>query len=867
MIAYISADGHIRASLDKKWRVHRGDPNPPPPRKCTYEHGVNYGTGNIWSGNLNSAEECCAKCSSIRKCLAWDFVIAKNTGPNCYVKDNSKTKVNNTKRISGTLPPVPPQPVPPAATPSFDDSAWIQVDLPHDYIIGQTFNQTVTRKDSCYLPKVVGWYRKNFTLSSAMVGKAVWLVFEGAYRNSNVYLNGKFIKHHSSGYTAFKVDISTTLIAGENTLAVSLDPTSGEGEWWYSGGGIYRHVWLHAADDLLHLDHWGIVVTNTISNINNNIGFGIDVSISTTVNNNRTTVVKKGDVLLISTLKDFTTGEIVGIAKNPVEIPALVNMTINQSIVLEKGKLWSPTSPQLYVVYSELQFVNEKRVADNKTTRFGIRQTKFDASHGFFLNGKPLKLKGFCGHNSMGGLGIALPRSVHHFRADKFKEVGANAWRMSHNAPSPDLLDYLDEVGIMVMDENRKFDDLESLKDMVIQHRNHPSVIMWSLCNEAGCPLSTGEDAAKAHVQFVRTLDTTRPVTAAMNNGWMENKSMAKGLELVGFNYGGGSTYDSFHKTYPNKPVFASETSRCIIDRGVYNASWAKAHKYNQIDEGTDKCMSKWWSDNAAREYMDGIMVWIGMDFYGEPKPYYWPQVAAKKGIWDLAGIAKDSYYWYRAWWFKDNEGDGEGPPLVHIVPGHWNWPIGKKITVWAYSNCPTVELLLNGKSLGKKEVPKFKWPSAWQIPFAPGILSAHGFDSNGKLICNDSVTTANNPVAIRLTLENAQHEFISNSQDVAIVLAHIVDTNGIVVPISDISISFSVQGSGFVLGVHNGDPNSHVASQFASTFSTFNGAARVWVRTTQSSDNIVLKAISTGLQTGNLIIPVLIEKEKSIFL
>eukprot|EP00927_Polykrikos_kofoidii_P018717 TRINITY_DN18704_c0_g1_i1.p1 TRINITY_DN18704_c0_g1~~TRINITY_DN18704_c0_g1_i1.p1 ORF type:complete len:972 (-),score=120.39 TRINITY_DN18704_c0_g1_i1:80-2830(-) len=683
--------------------------------QCKLENGTNYGEGSIHKEITASASDCCNLCGLNSKCLAWDWNPANN---GCWLKDNT-VKSGAQNRISGTLPPPPP--IFPFADPNLDDSEWRQCDLPHDYVLStQNFSEKSGEKGHAYLPRPIGWYRRSVNVPSSWKDKSVWLEFEGAYRLPQVFVNGVDVGNHNSGYTSFVVDIARAVRFGaSNVIAVRLDPTNIEGEWWYPGAGIHRSVWLHCASEALRVAPWGVFVSADVSDISDDASTGKALlTVSTDILNAGGIV---GNTQLLSEVVDLHDGSTV--ASNTVDVQTEVrgNTTIIQTIMVEAARLWNPTpGAALYTLRTTIGAAPYR--ADYVETRFGIRSIRFDAQAGFFVNKRHVKIKGFCGHNNLGGLGIGLPVGVHRLRVKAWSSIGANGWRMSHNEPSPALLDALDEEGIMVMDENRVFGAFDDLESMIRRDRNHPSVILWSLCNEVGCPQETGEEDAKKHVAFVRAMDKSRPVTAAMNKGWFEESSLAKGLEVVGFNYGGAEVYDRFHSMYPKQQVFASETSRCMIDRGVYS----ETPYYNTTQSG-DECMQKWWQQNIQRDFMAGIFVWIGMDFYGEAKPNYWPQVGARKGIWDLAALPKDSFHWYQAWWRGQND---SGNPVLHLLP-HWNWQEGEVVTVWAYTNVDAVELFLNGRSLGIQNVPKNSRSSGWTVPFEPGTLHAKGYHAS----------------------------------------------------------------------------------------------------------------------------------------
>lgn len=719
------------------------------------------------------------------------------------------------------------------AKPSYNDRSWRVVHVPHDYIVEGKFSPKADRNHG-YLPVMPAWYRKTFTLPTADKGKSVWLTFDGIYRDSMIWLNGRFLGEHPSGYTSFHYDISRYAnYGGNNVLAVHVDPRQFEG-WWYEGGGIYRHVWLNVADKM-HFKPWGIFVTSKLPEPKPGIPVMLaTVRVQSDVENDNSSPQQ---AKLITHVVDEH-GRQVASVESIVAVPAYGMKRVVQSLKVTEPRLWSINKPYLYKLVSMVE-KNGKPI-DNKDTLFGIRTIRFDPNTGFYLNGEPVKIKGTCNHQDFAGLGIAVPDNMEYWRVRKLKQMGANAWRMSHNPPTPSLLEACDKLGMLVMDENRHVGDsasnLEDVARMVRRDRNHPSVIMWSMCNEEGYyqGLPKGAVIFKHMMRTVRKYDTTRPITCAMNGGWFDpGFSTVEDLLGVNYNY---QVYDQFHQEHPDMPIFGSETASVVSTRGEYVNdpihTWVSS--YNVTDGA--------WSPVAKRPFVAGSFAWTGFDYKGEPTPYNWPDINSNFGIMDMCGFPKDNYYYYQAWW--------KTKPMIHLFP-HWNWPgkEGQNIQVIAFSNCAKVELFLNGKSLGAKETPLYGHLS-WEVPYEPGDLSAVGYDTSGNVTAVTNEETTGAPYALQLSTISSGLQ--ANHEDVAVIDVAVVDSKGRVVPTADNLVRFKVVGDGYVAGVGNGNPSDHDPDK-ANYRKAFNGLCAVDVGTTNTPGAIRLIASSPGLKSAEI--------------
>ncbi len=718
------------------------------------------------------------------------------------------------------------------ALPGFDDHDWRTVHLPHDFIVEGKFDPKADRNHG-YLPTTTGWYRNTFDLPASDKGQSLWLDFEGIYRDSLVWLNGHFLGRHASGYTSFHYDITQAAnYGGQNVLAVHVDPRHFEG-WWYEGGGIYRHVWLNVANPL-HVAPWGTFVTAKLAEPSADGEVGpATLHIETTLVNANAS--GKAATLVSKALDDG--GEVAGTSSIPVRLAAGERLEFRQEIVVRQPRLWSLEMPHLYHLVTTIE--EDGQPVDTVQTPFGIRTIRFDANKGFFLNGKHVKIQGTCNHQDFAGLGIAVPDTLEYWRVEKLKEMGANAWRMSHNPPTPSLLDACDRLGMLVMDENRHLGDspenLAEVANMVQRDRNHPSIIMWSMCNEQ--PQARTEAGGRVFAAMRATVlkyDETRPVSCAMNSGWFGN-GFTDVEDLMGVNYN-TQVYDRFHHEHPNMPMFASETASTTTTRGEYANNRQKAYvtSYHTTDGS--------WRPVGERPFMAGSFVWTGFDYKGEPTPYNWPSINSHFGIMDICGFPKDNYYYYLSWWKHE--------PIVHLMP-HWNWPgrEGQTIKVIAFSNCPRVELFLNGQSLGAKEVPRYGHLE-WNVKYAPGTLEAKGYDASGAAIATDSDETTGAPASLRLT--TSRTTLNADAEDLIPVEVDVLDAQGRIVPTADNLVTFEVSGAGHVAGVGNGDAGDHDPDK-ASYRHAFNGKCLVIVGAGNETGSIQLTATSAGLQSATL--------------
>ena len=752
------------------------------------------------------------------------------------------------------------------SAPGFNDRAWRVVHLPHDYVVEGKFDPSGDAGHAA-LPTPPAWYRKTFTLPASDGGKSVWIDFDGVYRDAEVYLNGQKLGEHPGGYDSFRYDISRAAhFGGANVLAVSVNPAHHEG-WWYEGGGIYRHVWLNVASPI-HIAPWGVFVSAKLPEP------GADGKASAATLTVKTTVDGAQFPRIVGIPPRFQlvsqvvspSGQIAATTTTALGI-LIGTRDFTQQVQVPSPALWSLDAPRLYTLHSEL-LLNGRGI-DVQNTPFGIRTLRFDAQRGFFLNGKPVKIKGTCNHQDFAGVGIGMPDSLLYWRIKQLKAMGSNAYRMSHNPPAAELLDACDKLGMLVMDENRHlgdteepksalttpYSDLSELKSMVLRDRNHPSIIMWSMCNEEGIQDTPhARDIFTAMMKVVNADDGTRPITCAMNGGYFSPDGITSVEDLQGINYS-PDNYDKFHALHPDMPLYGSETSSEVGTRGVYdqtlfkvdgasyrgNAAKGYVSAYDTTPVPWGQSAEDAWQMIAGRPYVAGGYVWTGFDYKGEPTPFGWPDINSNFGAMDDCGFPKDNYYYYQSVWGNQ--------PMVHLLP-HWNWAgkEGQPIDVWAYSNADAVELLLNGKSLGIQSMPK-NGHVHWFVPYAPGALEARGI-TGGKVIAADTVETTGPPAALKLKTDRTT--LTADGEDVTMVEVDVVDAQGRVVPTASNWVTFHLTGAGHTAGVGNGDPSCHEPDQ-AFYRSAFNGKCLVIVGAGDVPGRSALTAASPGLHGAML--------------
>lgn len=773
---------------------------------------------------------------------------------------------------------------------SFDDKNWKKLDLPHDWSISDQFAKTNPSGNSGgFASGGTGWYRKKFNLEGISPESKVCIEFGGVYMNSEVWINGHYLGKRPYGYISFNYDMTSFLnFEGENVLAVKVDNSQQPNARWYTGSGIYRHVWLDITNKL-HVERHGVVAIPRVN------GDKANVEVKVSIKN------EHENAQVFSFQNEIFSADgrrmIAEIQKD--SLASQDSKTITQFLNLEDPQLWSPESPYLYTLRTKIY--SKSILVDSIDTKIGVRSVQFTKDKGFYLNGQNIKLMGVNEHSDLGALGAAVNEKVMIRRLNILKEMGCNAIRTAHNPPSEEFLDLCDSLGFMVMDE--AFDEwLESwpfggvkkpqgkvkygyhlyfnewserdLTELIQRDRNHPSVILWSVGNEIpdAC-FEVGVERYNRLKEIVHKNDTTRLITCGITHMHLANKSgFASALDVTGYNGGGGSCfmYEKDRLTYPERIFVATEVPHSFQSRGIYRTkSWYRGKNplggIKEVPDYTEeevfKDVPRYYSssyDNAmvrigARDawtktkelpYMAGEFRWTGFDYLGETMQG-WPAKFWNFGIIDMCGFPKDTYYFYQSQWTKK--------PMVHILP-HWTWPgkEGIQIPVVAYSNCEKVELFLNKKSLGEKTIAG-KTDVVWMVPYEPGELMVQGKNGN-QICCTQTVVTASEPQQIALSCDRTS--LTTDKQDAAHIEVDILDKNGNFVPAASNRITFRIEGDLSVLGIDNGDPVNQ--DSFAGTeVNAFNGKCLLIVKSNGKRGKCVITATSPGLKSAQVELPI----------
>lgn len=772
-----------------------------------------------------------------------------------------------------------------------NDSLWRTLNLPHDWSIESDFGKDFpATAGGGALPGGLAWYRKTFNIDAGYAGKRVFIEFDGVYRNSEVWVNGRFVGKRPNGYISFRYDITSFIKFGfRNVIAVKVDNSKQPNSRWYSGSGIYRHVRLVITNPV-YVDLWGTYVTTP--NIHTDI---TEVAIQTTVKNETT---EQNTLRIDQVLYDDKSNP-VSKTSSKIIIDSGTSRQLLQNIMVPNPVLWSIDNPFLYNLVTKVYV--KGILKDEYETKVGIRSFQFDVNKGFFLNGKWLKINGVCNHHDLGALGAAVNERALERQLEIMKQMGVNAIRTSHNPPAPELLDLCDRMGFLVMDEAfdiwrmkkttydyaQDFDRWyeRDLIDQVMRDRNHPSVIVWSIGNEVGeqwgndtveeidlqqqnvalnnkkVNSSEGQMGKNALltrrlVEIVKTIDPTRLVTAACN-GTDDNNPLLKSesLDIIGFNYH-ENEFAGITARYPNTPFIVTESVSSLHTRGYYvNPSdsviicpdrWDVPY-YNPSQQCSayDNCRTPWGSthENNLRiinqyPHISGQFIWTGFDYLGEPTPYWWPSRSSYFGIVDLAGFPKDVYYLYQSEWTTKD--------VLHIFP-HWNWNNGDTVDVWAYYNhADEVELFLNGVSLGKRSKKNGEMHVMWRVKYEPGKLKAVS-SKNGKIVFIREIATSGEPQRIILTAD--RKEIKANGKDLSYVTVEMLDKNGYPHPLANQLVKFTVEGEGFIAGTDNGNQNDHNSLKKPER-NLFNGKCIAIVQNNGKTGEITLKASVEGFKT-----------------
>lgn len=761
----------------------------------------------------------------------------------------------------------------------FNDSKWRILNLPHDWSIESEFVQNApTGGGGGYLPTGIGWYRKRFSLPKSALSKSVWIEFDGVYQNSDVWINGQHLGRYPNGYMSFHYDLTPYIKSGSNIIAVRVDNSLQPNTRWYSGSGIYRHVWLNIANSL-HVAQWGTYITTPQAD-----------SSSATVNI-KTKIVNPNAVSKEAVLRSViidAKGKEVANTESAVSVTSKDQSETEQKINISSPDLWSLETPTIYSLRSMV--IDKGKIVDEVVTPFGIRDIEYDAMKGLLLNGKKVKMNGVCLHHDAGSVGAAVPEAMWVRRLQTLKEMGCNAIRTSHNPMAPEFLDLCDRMGFLVQNEifdvwkagKAKYDyaiyfDKWSQPDLVNfihRDRNHPSVVMWSAGNEIGEQRQPqGHEVLRPLIETFHREDPTRPVTTGNDQIAADPRPATPQflnlLDIVGYNY-----VDRWHErretfytadkiANPNWKMVGTESVSISGIRGNYFGGG-----FGGVDSSVIRAANmptviraeQLWKYVSMHDFVIGDFMWTGIDYIGEAR---WPSKNASSGVIDLCGFPKDAYYFYQSQWTTK--------PMIHLAP-HWNWKgkEGKVIPVMAYTNCDTVELFLNGKSYGAKAV-QFPRPGnsgswnryevppvnittgdlhlTWDVPYEAGVLKAVG-KKGGKIVVEEEIKTVESPAAFRLSVDRSTID--ADEKDVAHVKIEVLDENGNVVPNANVPVQIIVEGAGRLIGLDNGNPVDHTSMKSDSR-NTFNGLALAVVQSNNKTGVIRVRTNSSSFKNASI--------------
>ena len=747
-----------------------------------------------------------------------------------------------------------------AREPGFDDAAWTDVQLPHDWSMTLPYlsPQEGGKASMGFMQGGLGWYRKSFAVPASWKGRRVSLEFDGVYHRATVYVNGREAGFHPYGYTAFSFDITDFLEPGkENVVAVRVDHQDCPTSRWYSGSGIYRHVWLNVTDPV-HVALWGTFVSTPAVSAQQ-----AAVRVETTLQNDG---VKSAAVSLSSEILD-PAGRPVAKSTAKTTLGVGAQEILVQEFSLTAPALWDIDTPQLYTLVTTVR--RGGRIVDSYRTPFGIRDIRFDPDRGFFLNGRSVKMKGGDVHQDAGSLGAAIPDRANERRIALMKATGFNAIRCSHNPPAREFLDACDRLGMLVIDEafdkwksgyyTQWYDDWwkADLSSMVLRDRNHPSVVLWSVGNETreqGDLTGEGTRRLQALRAECERMDPSRKVAVTTMPDYdrkFDQNGFNASVEVVGYNYQ-EPLYDSDHARYPDRIIYGSEVFP------YYSAGRERMREYIERNP---------WYDYAARDFIFGYFMWAAIDYWGESSG--WPSKGWPTGIYDVCMHEKPQAAFFRAVWKED--------PIVKIavedmdapldrgkdmwtwpsLVSHWNFPRHdntQMVTVHVMTNCETVELFSNGAPVAKRRTADFPNNTVvWRIPYTPGSLSVKGYDG-GVEVASDELRTAGAPAALRLHADRDQLD--ADGQDLCYVDIELVDAEGVVVPDADRPVRIRVDGAGRFMCMDNGD-TADGGAQLRADKPTFLGRAQAVVQAGRSGGSLRVVASADGLPDADLTLTV----------
>ncbi len=740
-----------------------------------------------------------------------------------------------------------------AIDPRFDDTKWRNLNLPHDWAVELPFvyRDNFDLMAHGYKPvgglfpeTSIGWYRKHFTVARADSGLRFRVRFDGIFRDANIWLNGFYLGNNKSGYVGESYDITDYInFDRDNVIVVRADASQYEG-WFYEGAGIYRHVWLEKYNNL-HIEADGLFA---YSSTKDNIA---TVTIETAVKNENFFGTQ---FTVQSYMTDRTGKKIVQAREQSFSVPAGGTANSKQVVSIAGARRWTLDDPYLYRVVSVVR--QNGKIVDSVKHRFGIRTVEVKAN-GFFLDGKNIKLQGVNCHQDHAGVGSALPDYLQFYRIRLLKNMGVNSYRTSHNAPTPELLDACDSLGMLVMSEQRLLNSspeyMSQFERLVKRDRSRASIFMWSIGNEEGWihTTSVGKRVAQTFIAKLKELDPTRTSTYAADVPNVYN-GVNEVVPVRSFNYRQFAVAD-YHRDHPTQPIIGTEMGSTVTTRGIYEKDTIRAYVPDQDITAPwwASTAETWWPLAANNDFWLGGYVWTGFDYRGEPTPYQWPNINSHFGIMDMCGFPKNIYYYYQSWWTDKD--------VLHISPAHWNFrdkqagwnkPKGDTIQVWVNSNADNVELFLNGKSLGKKDMPRNSHLK-WTVEYAPGKLEAIAHKKGKRLY--QKIETTSLPTEIVVTPYKTT--MIADGKDASVINISVMDREGREVLDAENMIRFKIEGEGKIVGVGNGDPSSHEPDICVDGMwqrKLFNGKCQVIVQAGTKPDMIKFEASAVGLWKGN---------------
>lgn len=656
----------------------------------------------------------------------------------------------------------------------FDDSSWQHVSLPHDWVVDLPYSSVAShshgyKQVGCKYPQnSVGWYRKHFNIAKEDEGKLITIQFDGIFRNAQIFCNGFYLGHELSGYATQTYNLSECLnYGGDNIIVVRCDASTEEG-WYYEGGGIYRNVWLIKRDAAHHINKVAYVYKDN----------RLKIKVDATDECRNTLLDESGNVVAEGT----------------------------DELKIGRPHLWNVNAPYLYTLKT-----TTVGGEDEVLTKVGLRTVAFDVRKGFLLNGDSLKLKGANLHLDHAGVGVGVPDELWVYKIKKLKDLGMNAIRCSHNPATPAMLDVCDSLGVLVIDENRQMgtndEQLSLFRRMIERDRNHPSVILWSIGNEEWWIEGSekGEKIARKMIDFARTTDDSRPYTYGNSGGF----ALTKQVDVQGYNYIIQNDVDRRHAEHPEFFVIGTEETSGCGTRNVYETDsvngWMKSinmagenragHEKNVIERG--------WKYYRDHTWTGGLFYWTGFDYRGEPNPMKWPATGSQFGILDYCGFPKDEAYYLKSAWTDES--------VLHVFP-HLNMKgkEGQSIEIWAYSNMDEVEIVQNGKSLGRQSMPK-DGHLVWKTVYNPGRIVAYGYKKGKKTITQKIETTDE---ASLISLQTSKRTLRNDGQDIVVIDLTLKDKKNRYVPDACENIRINVSGQAEILGWGNGDPGYKTAER-----------------------------------------------------